>query len=229
MLFHAMTFNLRYDTPNDGPNQWTNRIGKAAAIIRDHDPLIVGTQEGYYAMLKALHERLSDYAWAGTGRHGGQENEHCAIFYKKDELDLVEHRTFWLSETPETAASQSWDSNLPRICTWARFVHRGTGTAFAVFNTHLDHIGQEARNQGARLIWDAIRKHREEHGTPVLLTGDFNSYPGDLPIRFLRGETEYMERQTELKDAYAALDGEIGLTAHSFLGGDQGSRSIIFL
>ncbi|MCZ8517128.1 endonuclease/exonuclease/phosphatase family protein [Paenibacillus filicis] len=223
MRFQAMTFNLRYDNLGDGPNQWSYRIDAVAAMIREHDPLVVGTQEGFYSMLIPLAEWLDDYAWTGTGRLGGQENEHCAIFYKKRELQLAETGTFWLSEQPDTPGSKSWDSNLPRICTWARFIHLETGLELAVFNTHLDHIGQRARSEGARMIKRAIKSLRERHGIAVLLTGDFNSHPGDDPIRFLRGETDAAETEPKmLTDAYTALQGDIGLSAHSFQGGAEG-------
>ncbi|TDF99870.1 endonuclease/exonuclease/phosphatase family protein [Paenibacillus piri] len=214
----VMSFNLRYNTPNDGANSWPYRIDRAAHIIRDHQPLIVGTQEGYHAMLLSLNERLEDYAWVGQGRLGGHENEHCAIFYKKAELDVIHNGQFWLSETPHVVASKGWDTNLPRICTWAHFKHRVNGGEFLIYNTHFDHIGQLARDSSAVLIWDHIRSQRQEFGLPVVLTGDFNSHPDHLPIRFLRGETDCAGRQSWLKDAYCSLPGEIGMTAHEFKG-----------
>jgi endonuclease/exonuclease/phosphatase family metal-dependent hydrolase len=217
-----MTFNLRYNTPNDGANIWTNRIDRVAQIMLDHDPLIIGTQEGYHVMLTDLQERLADYTWIGKGRMGEHENEHCAIFYKKQELEVLDQGQFWLSETPDVPASQSWDSNLPRICTWARFVHRASQKQFFLYNTHLDHMGHQARQYGAMLIWDLLRTHREAFGLPAVITGDMNSLPHQLPIRFLRGEDEIEGRRTSLKDAYSVLPGKIGLTAHSFEGGDEG-------
>ncbi|MFH5181724.1 endonuclease/exonuclease/phosphatase family protein [Paenibacillus sp. TAB 01] len=218
----VMTFNLRYDNPNDGADAWPHRVDNVAETIREHSPLVVGTQEGYLAMLTALDEQLDGYTWIGQGRFGGHENEHCAIFYKEHELELRDHGQFWLSETPEEAASKSWDSMFPRVCTWAHFIHHETGKAFLVYNTHLDHYAQAARDHGSKVIWKRIVSHKEEFGLPVVLLGDFNSTPGDLPIRFLRGETAFEGHQTWLKDAYAALPGAIGLTAHSFQGGSDG-------
>ncbi|CAG7642368.1 hypothetical protein PAESOLCIP111_04331 [Paenibacillus solanacearum] len=222
MKMTLMTFNLRYNTPNDGDNIWTNRADRAARIMLDHDPLVIGTQEGYHVMLTDLQERLPDYAWIGQGRKGGHENEHCAIFYKKAELEVLEQGQFWLSETPDVPASKSWDSNLPRICTWARFGQIGTGTQFYLYNTHLDHLGQQARENGAGMIWDLLCKHRDASGLPAVIMGDLNSRPYELPIRFLRGEAEIGGRTTALIDAYSKLSGAIGLTAHSFEGGAEG-------
>jgi endonuclease/exonuclease/phosphatase family metal-dependent hydrolase len=222
MEWKVMSFNLRYDTPNDGVNQWPYRIDRLAHMMLEHEPLFIGTQEGYAHMLADLQERLEPYAWLGTGRHGGQENEHCAIFYRKDQLELLEQGTFWLSETPDMPASKSWDSSLPRICTWGRWRHRGSEQVITVFNTHLDHLGQEARNQGSLMILKAIVREYELNPTPVILLGDFNSHPTDWPIRLLRGEFDHGGIQSWLQDAYGILEEEIGLTAHSFQGGSEG-------
>ncbi|MCJ8010278.1 endonuclease/exonuclease/phosphatase family protein [Paenibacillus sp. KQZ6P-2] len=222
MEMTVMSFNLRYNNPGDGANQWMYRADRAAQMIKDHHPLVIGTQEGYYDMLTDLQERLDDYAWAGTGRMGGHENEHCAIFYRKEVLALLEQGTFWLSETPDVPGSKSWDSDLPRICTWARFEHRQIGEKLTVFNIHLDHLGQEARNQGTRMIWESIASSYEKHPTPTILTGDFNSHPSELPIALLRGNIELDGQRSWLKDAYTAMSSEIGSTRHDFNGGEQG-------
>ncbi|SFL08654.1 Metal-dependent hydrolase, endonuclease/exonuclease/phosphatase family [Paenibacillus sp. 1_12] len=222
MNMTVMTFNLRYDTPDDGESAWPHRVNGAAQMIQDHNPLLVGTQEGFYPMLMELQEQIPEYAWVGHGRMGEHENEHCAVFYKASELEVQHQGQFWLSETPFEPASKSWDSHLPRICTWISFLHKTSQKQFVVYNTHLDHLGEQARKLGTALIWENISSHRIEFGLPVVLMGDMNSHPSDWPIRFLRGELEHMGKQTWLKDAYTALSGSIGLTAHSFQGGDEG-------
>jgi endonuclease/exonuclease/phosphatase family metal-dependent hydrolase len=219
-----MSFNLRYNTPNDGENRWENRVDRAAQLVKDHDPLIVGTQEGYHVMLTDLQERLEAYAWVGQGRMGEHENEHCAVYFRKDQLEVLKQGQFWLSETPSVPASKSWDSMLPRICTWVQFRVRASGKCFLVYNTHLDHYGPQARELGAQLIWEQIEAHHKELGLPVILMGDMNSHPGDDPIRLFRGEQlDVQGRRSWLKDGYSSLvDGPIGLTAHSFEGGAEG-------
>ncbi|SDN71984.1 Metal-dependent hydrolase, endonuclease/exonuclease/phosphatase family [Paenibacillus sp. yr247] len=217
-----MTFNLRYNNPGDGPNSWPHRIDRVMETIRAYQPLVLGTQEGYFDMLQELHPKLDEYDWIGEGRFGAHENEHCAIFYKKVDLDLQQYGQFWLSESPEEVASISWNSGFPRVCTWAEFEHRESRKRFIVYNTHLDHQSQQARDLGSKVIWKYIAAHRMEYSLPIILMGDFNSRPTDLPIRFLRGESELQGLQTWLKDTYAALSGPIGLTAHDFKGGEVG-------
>jgi endonuclease/exonuclease/phosphatase family metal-dependent hydrolase len=219
MEMTAMTFNLRYPTPKDGDHFWPNRVDRVVRMIRKHDPLVMGTQEGYLSMLTDLELHLPDYEWFGFGRFGEHENEHNAIFVKRGVFGILEQGQFWLSETPDEAASMSWDSHFPRICTWMALRHLETGSEFAVYNTHLDHAGQEARNRGVRIIARRMDELRSRRGIPALLMGDFNSYPGQEPILYLRGQ---LEARPELTDAYVRLAGRIGMTAHDFRGGEDG-------
>ena len=92
-----MTFNLRVDIPQDGPNVWANRAEAASKVILDHEPLVIGTQEGKLHMLKDLDNQLPKYDWFGEGRVGGLEDEFCAIFYNTQLLECVETGQFWLS------------------------------------------------------------------------------------------------------------------------------------
>ena len=221
MNYTMMTFNLRCNTPSDGDNAWPNRIERAADMIKEHDPIVVGTQEGYFSMLTELQEQLEEYAWVGMGRFGGSDDEHNAIFYKKDRLEAVEQGHFWLSETPDEAATKSWGSYFPRMCSWVAFRDVDTGKSFTVFNTHLDHYSQEARDNGAKVIWSYISQHTHR-STPLIVMGDFNSAPADQPIRFLKGLTAEEGPQGWLTDAYSVYEGVVGQTAHSFQGGTDG-------
>ncbi|MBB6674687.1 endonuclease/exonuclease/phosphatase family protein [Cohnella nanjingensis] len=222
MNLRVVSLNLRYDEPRDGENSWTHRIGRVAATLQSHRPLIVGTQEGLQAMLEALSGRMPGYAWIGEGRQGGRADEHCAIFYDAGRLELREQGQFWLSERPELAGSKSWDSSLPRICTWAKLRERDAGREFRFYNTHLDHMGEQARLESARLLVRRMAADSREDGLPAVLTGDFNSEPGDAPMRFLRGELELDGARSGLQDAFSATSGPVGATFHDFQGGTEG-------
>ncbi|WBL14650.1 endonuclease/exonuclease/phosphatase family protein [Sutcliffiella sp. NC1] len=221
MELKVMTFNLRVFVPQDGENAWPYRVDKVSKMILDHSPLIVGTQEGALFMLEGLEKRLPAYRWTGKGRRGGMEDEFCAIFYRYDELEIVDEGQFWLSETPEEPGSISWNSDFPRICTWTHFRVKKSGQEFIHYNTHLDHISQEARENGIQLIWERISKHYEEKKLPIILTGDFNSKPDNQVVQFLRGEIA--SSKAMLKDSYSVLEGDIGRTYHhEFSGGTSG-------
>ncbi|KAA0561218.1 endonuclease/exonuclease/phosphatase family protein [Bacillus sp. CH30_1T] len=222
MVHKVMTFNLRVDIPQDGSNAWENREKKVTQLINNHQPAIIGTQEGLLRMIKDIEEDLPDYQWIGNGRRGGMADEFCAIFYHDKKLDVVEKGQFWLSEQPDTPNSISWESDFPRICTWGHFRFKNDGTEFIVYNTHLDHISQEARENGIHLIWKRLLNHYDKKKIPIILTGDFNSEPSNPVVRFLRGEAAIMDETVNLQDAFIVLNEPIGRTFHGFNGGTEG-------
>jgi endonuclease/exonuclease/phosphatase family metal-dependent hydrolase len=232
MELAVMTFNLRYHEVKDGENAWPYRVGKAADVIGRHRPAIVGTQEGLFPMLVELKERIDGYEWIGEGRGGGHEDEHNAIFYHTAELRVMEKGQFWLSEQPMQPNSRSWGSSLPRICTWARFqAKKDTQLEFLVYNTHLDHESQLARENGIALIRRTMEAERDRHmppgerdrkPLPLILTGDFNATPDNPAVAFLRSQQAADGPFCRLTDAYEAADGDIGGTFHGFKGGESG-------
>jgi endonuclease/exonuclease/phosphatase family metal-dependent hydrolase len=222
MDLKVMTFNLRVDVPQDGSNAWGNRAKKVARLINNHQPAIIGTQEGLLRMIKEIEEDLPDYRWIGNGRRGGMADEFCAIFYHEKKLDVIEKGQFWLSEHPDTPNSISWESDFPRICTWGHFRSKGDGTEWIVYNTHLDHISQEAREKGVHLIWKRLSEHYGRKKIPFILTGDLNSEPANPVVRFMRGETSIMDETISLQDVFTVLTGPIGRTFHDFKGGTVG-------
>ena len=181
----VMTYNIRYDNPSDsGRVSWEHRRDMVASTIRFRAPDVVGTQEGMVHQLYDLEERLPAYEWVGVGRESGG-NEFSALFYRKDRLEVLDHHTFWLSETPTVPGSRGWDAALPRIVTWARFRDRTTGDSLFVLNTHFDHEGDEARLKSARFIAEAVRGWAK--GLPIVVMGDLNARVGSPPYEALTG------------------------------------------
>ncbi|MFD0961719.1 endonuclease/exonuclease/phosphatase family protein [Paenibacillus chungangensis] len=219
MELTVMTFNLRVNTPVDGSNAWPYRSKQAAELIRRVAPLVASTQEGKYDMLRDLDRELSEYSRIGEGRSGyesGDEamDECCCIYYRHDDVVLLKHGQFWLSETPDEAGSVSWDSSLPRFCTWGLFqLKEKPDLQFYLFNTHFDHIGQEARVESAKLLLQKIGESRQGRKVPAVVTGDFNCYPDNPAIALLKNQ---------LNDAYDILGEPVGRTFHEFAGGIEG-------
>lgn len=180
----VMTFNIRFNNPADGMNAWPHRREAVAGLIRFHDPDLVGLQEAQQNQLDDLQRLLPGYTWFGLPRaDGGPADEYSAILYRRDRLELLDHATFWLSETPDVPGSRGWDAHLPRIATWGRFRDRSTGDTLLHLNTHFDHVGTQARAESARLL---KRRLADLAGDlPIILTGDFNAPPGSEPIQVL--------------------------------------------
>lgn len=171
---NVLSFNIRYDNPDDGENAWPNRIDMVAGVIRFHGADFAGLQEALHHQIEDLEERLPEYEWIGVGRSdGATAGEYTPIFYRADRFELLEQDTFWLSETPEDPGSKSWDAAIERIATWGLFRDRTTDRRFILLNTHFDHVGREARAESARLIVDRLASI--EPGLPRIVTGDFNT------------------------------------------------------
>jgi endonuclease/exonuclease/phosphatase family metal-dependent hydrolase len=77
--------------------------------------------------------------------------------------------------------SKGWDAALNRVCTYALLKDKQTQLQFWVFNTHLDHIGEEARTQSIALLLSKM-KSLNTHGDTAFLMGDFNSEPTEERI-----------------------------------------------
>ncbi len=184
----VMAFNLRLNTPADSADAWPHRKDMAASVIGFHGADLVGVQEAQQGMIEDLTERLPGFEWFGEPRASGDAaDEYSAIFYRTERLRLLDHGTFWLSETPDEKASVGWDAALPRIVTWGRFEDRATGRTFFHFNTHFDHRGETAREESAHLLRRRIMEIAE--GAPAVVTGDFNATPDEAPYRALVSET----------------------------------------
>jgi endonuclease/exonuclease/phosphatase family metal-dependent hydrolase len=174
----VMTYNIRLDVASDGINQWSNRTETLPAVIRKHDPELLGLQEAMHHQLLGILKALPEYAYIGVGRDDGKEKgEYSAILYKKNRFELINQKTSWLSEQPDVPGSKSWDAAITRVVTRGRFRDKQTGREFLYFNTHFDHIGKEARQKSSSIILDLINAERGTTTTPVIVTGDFNSEP----------------------------------------------------
>jgi endonuclease/exonuclease/phosphatase family metal-dependent hydrolase len=179
----VMTFNVRYNNPNDGPDAWPARKDMVADIIRRHAD-IAGLQEARSGQIQDLQERLPEFGWYGVGRDDGEQaGEYCPIFYRRDRFELLDSQTRWLSETPRVPGSKSWDAAITRLVTIGRFRETKHDVEFRVMNTHFDHVGATARKKSAELI----RQHVEQgdHEVPVIVTGDFNCTPSERPYQIL--------------------------------------------
>lgn len=200
------SFNIRGSNMDTGVNAWSNR---KKMVIREFG----NYQYDIVCMQEPLTDQIQDflsigiYEWLGVSGQGTPDSDvFTPIFYNKKKLNVLDYGTFWLSETPDVV-SRGWDGKFPRICTWAKFRDIEKCRSFYVFNTHLDHVGEVAKLEGARLICRKIKEMTAEEA--VFITGDMNSTPETPPIHtFLSEFSNSREIATE-------KSGPAG-TAHSY-------------
>lgn len=169
---HVMSFNLRFAS-EARPHSWAQRRPVMADLLRHELPTLIGTQEGLDGQLRDIDDDLPDhYDWIGEGRLGGSSGEYMAVFFDTRRLEPLAHQHFWLSDTPEVVASDTWGNDSVRMVTWVRFRDKRTGHEFVAINTHLDDESAYSRERAAELIRDRIRAFPAD--LPVIVTGDFN-------------------------------------------------------
>jgi len=185
-----MTFNIKFDNPNDGVNAWEQRKRSLVELIGRYKPDILGIQEGLYHQVEFINQHLSNHAYVGVGRDDGKKKgEYSAIYYDSTRFEFIAYQTFWLSGSPDRV-SVGWDAAMERICTYGAFRSKTSDDTLHVFNAHFDHVGNEAREMSARLILSKIEEFglRDER---IVVMGDFNAAPGSDPINVFQKELDY--------------------------------------
>jgi len=176
-----ITYNIRYNNPDDGINAWPNRSKNVAALLEFHQADIFGLQEALIGQIEDIQAQLPQMKWVGVGRDDGKKaGEFSPIFYNSKKFTALKQGWFWLSETPEKPGL-GWDAACTRICTWIVLKENKSNEKLMVFNTHFDHKGEQARIESAKLILRKIKELNTEN-LPVILTGDFNLTPEQAPV-----------------------------------------------
>ena len=196
--------------------------------IRNHKPAIFGLQEVLWNEGVELAEAFYGYRITGVGREDGvRQGEMCLIFTRRDRYHVLDEGFFWLSETPEVPGSMGWDAACTRVVSWVKLRDRRCNPdTLCVFNTHFDHVGTEAREQGARLLRQKMVDIAGHH--PVILMGDFNAHATSesAPYRLLAEEG--YEVGLPLRDTYFFASQEERAqnpgTFHGFSGQPDGRR-----
>lgn len=180
----VMTYNIRLNVDSDGINAWPERKEYLASQIKFYDPDFFGVQEALPDQMEYLRNEFSAYEALGEGREGPDKGEYSALFYKKNKFEVEANGMFWLSTTPEKV-STGWDAALPRVCTYGLFREKETNKKVWVFNTHFDHVGQQARVNSAQLILDKAQELNTEN-YPVVVMGDLNVTPDNEVMATLK-------------------------------------------
>jgi endonuclease/exonuclease/phosphatase family metal-dependent hydrolase len=201
----VMSYNIRMGSANDGTNSWIYRCGATIEMLEDQKPDVFGVQEALKAQIDLLEEFADNYDYVGVGRDDGKKDgEYMAIFWNKKAVKLMDWGTFWLSETPEEP-SMGWDAACKRTATWALMKDKRTGKRFYFVNTHLDHVGVEARKNGLKLIVDRIAEINPE-GYPMVLTGDFNMKPSAPELNGLDACMKSARKFASQTDSHATFN-----------------------
>ena len=171
-----LSFNILFDYGEDKRYSWRSRKEQCFSLLKFHAPDIFCLQEPLQSQVNDLAGYFSDYNYITAGCEDGiSEGQHMTIFYLPSKFDLLGSGKFGLSETPEKLGHIGWDAKNPRLALWANLCQKDTQQTFYIINTHLDHIGETARQQSALLLGEKVKEIAGDF--PVLLCGDFNANP----------------------------------------------------
>lgn len=197
----VISFNIRSDPL--WRDYWPRRRDRIIDLLLRQQPDLAGLQEATLPMIHDLQHRLEGYRWVGVGRDDGKEaGEFTPIFFRSERWELEEHASFWLASVCDRPG-RGWDAVCCRTVTWARLMNREENKHCFHFNTHLDHMGRNARSQSALLLLQKI--HEIAQNEPVVVTGDFNCGENSLPYRILTGKVQFSDdhdRYGPLRDAF---------------------------
>lgn len=204
--------NIRKNLPEDvqSGNGWDARKELCAEVMVAQGAGVICLQECTDVHYEDLRARLPEFDGFGLANPDTVFNPGNAILFLRSRFEMISAGGFWLSETPHIAGTQSWDSARSRFVNWVQLRDRNSEQEFRVWNAHLDHIGQVAREKQAELIMQASEVLPAD--LPQVLTGDLNADAANPAIDVVRA--------AGWLDTYVAIHGpeDPGFTFHAFLG-----------
>jgi len=194
----VITFNIRYDNPDDSINAWPNRVGIVCDLLKKEKPDLLGLQEALWYQYEAIDSAITGYSSVAKGRDNGKKKgEMNPVFYNINRFDIVRENVFWLSETPDNPGSKGWGASLPRIVTWVELTDKKTHKPLYYFNTHFAHDSDSARIMSAGILLNEVKRIAGKNR--FVITGDFNMNPESKAYSIL---TESPSSHALLKDSY---------------------------
>jgi endonuclease/exonuclease/phosphatase family metal-dependent hydrolase len=175
----VVTYNLKCDSETG----FKRRLSLAVNRFEHEKPDIIGFQEALPHMQRMLEDTLNEYSFIGFGRDFDFGGESNCVAYRRDTYRLFGYNQFWLSPTPYIPGTRyEGQSSCPRICTSLILKHKNRISPFRVYNTHLDHVSDNARILGMSQILRQIKNDNDNWHLNIILTGDMNAGPSSQPI-----------------------------------------------
>lgn len=206
MELKIITYNIRIQSKE----RFAERADRVAEMINGSGADIVCFQELSDKMQSLLLPLMTDYTFVGGFRDGDRLGEGTPVAFKRERFCLADLRTSWLSHTPRVPGSRYGgdQSSCPRVCSMLTLVEYASGTAIRLYNTHLDHVGCEARLLGAEQILSDMADDGAYTQYPVILTGDLNSAPNIPTIDMIRRAGGLIDVTAHIKRSFTNDDRE---------------------
>jgi endonuclease/exonuclease/phosphatase family metal-dependent hydrolase len=172
-MIKLISSNILFDSEDERPSNWQNRRKILSNLLLEHQPKIIGTQEGKIAQLKDLESLLTGFKMVDLNRNWITTRMYPTIYLHSD-IELLDSNDIWLSHAPYIPGSSSFNSMFPRVCTWAKVLIQGSEKL--IVNCHLDHLDTDTRENQIKVLIKEIKKINSSN-IPIILMGDFNEGP----------------------------------------------------
>ena len=182
-----VTFNIRYvwDSEADPKNAFIHRAGLIYDKVSRETPDIMAFQECTPKIMELMEKMFPEYAFCGQYRSVNYEGEGLFVAVKKSDWSVISYESFWLSPTPYVAGSRyPIQSDCPRICNVVQVRHKENGKMMRIYNTHLDHVSDEARIEGIKCVLEKMEEFNARLVLPSVIMGDFNASPQCSTIKY---------------------------------------------
>ena len=185
------TFNMKNSYSPASPKNWIRRAETAKELIQKRKLDVIGTQELTPRTKDYLEKRLEDYIFVGESRGSASiSDEYNSILLKKEVFDLLDTKTYSLSNDINKKGGRFLLDFFPRICTVAHTLYEGHN--YLIINTHLDNLFSHNRKLQLEVLSKIIRLEKGSK-EDIIIMGDFNMH--------LTGDLKKFEKQNKLVDA----------------------------
>ncbi len=168
------TFNMKNSYSLKKSNNWIKRADAASMLITKRNLDIIGTQELTPRTKYYLENKLDEYLFVGESRASkGISDEYNSILLKKEVFELLNTKTYSLSNDIYKKGGRFLLDFFPRICTIAHVNYEGY--KYLIINTHLDNLFSYNRKLQLEVITKIIKFERVP-GEDIIVMGDFNMH-----------------------------------------------------
>lgn len=199
--YKIISYNIRVLTPHDTDSlHWDIRKPATITMIEQEQPDIFGLQESFLEQTRYVEAECQQYVRIGVGENDEDPaSEVNAIFYLRDKFELLEKKSIWLSETPDTC-SRGWDADYNRMATFVTLRDKNNGKELTYINTHFDHVGRVARIESAKMIAERIKSLQAAGKKAIIVGGDFNSELADSLLMPMQEALGYARHDSPVTD-----------------------------
>lgn len=175
-LIRLISYNIRGESLLDRQhsNFWDIRKYKVQYLLQRYQPDIIGFQGVSACCVSDILDLFPEYLCVSFDTNN-QGDKDVALLVKANRFDILKADYFWLNQNPlerMIPSNVSWGTRKPRIVVHAILQDNKTNKRVAVFCTHFDSSGIEARVKSVQTIMELHSQIALD--LPAIIMGDFN-------------------------------------------------------